>query len=152
MAKYPKLVIKPLSERQNKLHLSVIKKLNPSRNLPHAQFEKIEQVVEALHEAKDNNRCRILMMGAHVIRSGVQNYIIDLMRNGFIDCIAMNGACVIHDYEFALIGGTTEDVSHYIKRGEFGMWRETGKINDIVNLAYKGHPGNAWVEAVKTPE
>ena len=148
MANYPTLRIKPLKERQNKLHLDVIKELAPSSNLPDAQFKKLEQVADCLHEARDNNRSRILMMGAHVIRSGVQKFIIDLMRNGFVDCIAMNGACVIHDYEFALIGGTTEDVSRYIRNGEFGMWRETGMINDIVNKAYNENPSAGFGESV----
>jgi hypothetical protein len=59
------------------------------------------------------------------------------MERGFITCLATNGACIIHDYEFSLIGATTESVSHYIAEGQFGLWKETGGINDIVNSAYK---------------
>jgi len=76
------------------------------------------------------------MMGGHVIRAGVQRYLIDLMRRGFISCIAMNGAGMIHDFEFALIGATTESVSKYINEGQFGLWKETGRINDIINKGY----------------
>lgn len=49
----------------------------------------------------------------------------------------MNGSVVIHDFEFALIGATTESVARYVSAGQFGLWKETGRINDIVNQAYK---------------
>jgi hypothetical protein len=65
----------------------------------------------------------------------VNRHIIDLMERGFIDHIAMNGACAIHDYELARIGATTESVGRYIRTGEFGLWRETGELNDWVSEA-----------------
>ena len=52
-----------------------------------------------------------MMMGAHVLRSGVQHFVKDLMETGHISGLAMNGACVIHDFELALLGKTTESVS-----------------------------------------
>ena len=60
---------------------------------------------------------------------------IDLIERGFITHVAMNGAGSIHDYELARIGATTESVAHYIRRGEFGLWRETGELNDIIGEA-----------------
>jgi hypothetical protein len=72
------------------------------------------------------------MMGAHVLRSGVQRYVIDLMERGLLTCLATNGACAVHDFELALIGATTENVSRYIKKGQFGLWRETGMLNEII--------------------
>ena len=75
------------------------------------------------------------MMGAHVLRAGVSRQIIDLAQRDFIDHIAMNGAGVIHDYELARIGATTESVARYIASGEFGLWRETGELNDWVREA-----------------
>ena len=78
---------------------------------------------------------RILMMGAHVLRAGVNRHIIDLIERGFIDHIAMNGAGAIHDYELARIGATTESVDRYIRTGEFGLWRETGELNDWIREA-----------------
>jgi hypothetical protein len=71
-------------------------------------------------------------MGAHVLRAGVSRYLIDLMERGLISLIAMNGAGPIHDWEFALIGATTESVARYIRTGEFGLWQETGRMNDAV--------------------
>ena len=72
------------------------------------------------------------MMGAHVLRAGVSRHIIDLVERGFIGHIAMNGAGAIHDYELARIGATTESVARYIRTGEFGLWRETGELNDWI--------------------
>jgi len=63
------------------------------------------------------------------------------MERGYLSCIAINGAGVIHDFEFALIGATTENVAHYIREGYFGLWEETGRINDIVTLAAKNNVG-----------
>ena len=57
------------------------------------------------------------------------------MERGFIDHIAMNGAGAIHDYELARIGATTESVDRYIRTGEFGLWRETGELNDWIREA-----------------
>jgi hypothetical protein len=71
-------------------------------------------------------------MGAHVLRAGVQRYLIDLMERGLITHVAMNGAGPIHDWELALIGATTESVARYIRTGEFGLWRETGQMNDVI--------------------
>jgi hypothetical protein len=85
--------------------------------------------------ARQGGAARILMMGAHVLRAGVNRQIIDLAERGFIDHIAMNGAGVIHDYELARIGATTESVARYIRTGEFGLWRETGELNDWVREA-----------------
>src|SRR5438093_474409 len=74
-------------------------------------------------------------MVAHVIRAGLSRYLIDLMERGLIDHLAMNGAGPIHDWELALIGATTESVARYIQTGEFGLWEETGRINDVVRTA-----------------
>jgi hypothetical protein len=75
------------------------------------------------------------MLGAHLLRAGVNRHVIDLMERGLISHIAMNGAGVIHDYELARIGATTESVARYIRSGEFGLWRETGLLNDWINEA-----------------
>jgi hypothetical protein len=73
-----------------------------------------------------------MLMGAHVIRAGVSRYLIDLMERGLLTHIAMNGAGPIHDWELALIGATTESVARYVRSGEFGLWQETGRINDAI--------------------
>jgi hypothetical protein len=70
-----------------------------------------------------------------VLRAGVNRHIIDLMERGLISHIAMNGAGLIHDYELARIGATTESVARYIRTGEFGLWRETGELNEWIREA-----------------
>jgi hypothetical protein len=85
-----------------------------------------------LVKARDAGASRLMLMGAHVIRSGVGRQMIDMMERGLISHIGMNGAGPIHDYELARIGATCESVARYIRSGEFGLWRETGYFNDIV--------------------
>ena len=102
-----------------------------------AYGDEMKSVAARIVDARKLNKTVIMMMGAHVIRSGVQRYIIDLMERGYVSCLSTNGAGAIHDYEFSLIGATTESVARYIQNGQFGLWKETGAINDIVNIAFK---------------
>ena len=131
-----RLILKPLTARTNDMDLSYIKNLESVTNIP----SEIRLIAERIIKAKKNSSAVVFMMGAHVLRSGVQLYIIDLLEKGFINCIAMNGAGIIHDYELARIGATTESVARYIKTGEFGMWKETGNLNDIINNAFQENP------------
>ncbi len=133
------LIINPLSMRKHDLDISVVKNLSPDKN-PSVD-KRIKTVAERIIDAKRNNAAVIIMMGGHVVRAGVQRYIIDLMEKGYISCLSMNGSVMIHDFEFALIGATTENVARYIKKGQFGLWKETGQINDIINEAYKNGLG-----------
>jgi hypothetical protein len=87
-------------------------------------------IVERLVEAQQQGSARLLMMGAHVIKMGVSRFIIEMMRKGVLTHIATNGAGAIHDYELARIGATTESVARYIRSGEFGLWQETGLLNE----------------------
>ncbi|MBG0789041.1 MAG: hypothetical protein H0S80_00930, partial [Desulfovibrionaceae bacterium] len=123
-----RLRVLPLSERRHDLDISVVRPLEfEDRVHPH-----LAAVADRIRAARETGASVILMMGAHVIRAGVQRFIIDMMERGHISCLAGNGACVIHDFEFALIGRTTESVARYIREGQFGLWAETGRINDIV--------------------
>ena len=124
-----KLKLSPIANRENQLSLSNIL---PIHN-PIQIAKEFQIIANKIVEAKRKSASIILIIGAHVIRSGVQHYLIDLMERGYISCIAMNGAGVIHDFEFALIGQTTEKVADYIKDGSFGFWNETAQINDIVS-------------------
>ncbi len=138
------LQLRPLTERVNDLDLSVIKEIDRSIR-PSAEWRKIG---EGIIKAKKEGRSVVLSMGAHVIRAGVQKYVIDLMKRGYISCIAVNGACAIHDFEFALIGATTESVAKYIKDGKFGLWKETGAINDVINKTFKQDPAAGYGAAL----
>ncbi len=128
-----KLLIKPLSERQHDMQLDYVLGLDdPAPEFSHPQ---LPDVARRMIAARDKGAARILMMGAHVIKMGASRHVIDLIDRGFINHIAMNGAGAIHDYELARIGATTESVARYIQTGEFGLWKETGDLNDIIQEA-----------------
>lgn len=133
------LVIKPLFNRQHDLDISNINALDIKINLK--TVSEFKPIAQRIIHAKENKASVILMIGGHVIRSGAQRFIIDLMERGYISCIAMNGSGLIHDFEFALIGATTENVARYIREGKFGLWKETGEINNVINEAYKNNLG-----------
>lgn len=140
------LELKSLNDRTHDLDLSVIKDLKVVPE--HSIDAGIVAVARAVVQARKTGSSVILMMGAHVLRSGVQRYLIDLMSRGRLTCVAMNGAGIIHDFEFALIGATTESVARYIREGQFGLWRETGRINDFVSAAWRRDPACGLGEAV----
>ena len=128
-----RLEIRPLAERTHDLHADHWLTLDDS--VPAFHHPDLPGVAARLKTARESGAARILMMGAHVLRSGVNRHIIDLLERGVIDHIAMNGAGAIHDYELARIGATTESVDRYIRTGEFGLWRETGELNDWIREA-----------------
>jgi hypothetical protein len=125
-----RLRVKPLAERVNDLQLDRWMALDAAA--PFYSHPRLTEAARRVNEARRTGRARILMMGAHLLRAGVNRHIIDLIERGFIDHIAMNGAGAIHDYELARIGATTESVARYIQTGEFGLWAETGELNDWV--------------------
>lgn len=131
------LNIEPLGQRDHDMQVNDILRLD-NTDIVHPN---LKEVAYRINRSRTNGSAVIMMIGAHVIRSGVQHYIIDLIRSGMITGIAFNGACVIHDFELALVGGTTESVARYIKDGRFGFWKETGRINDIVNSTYPDGKG-----------
>jgi hypothetical protein len=84
-------------------------------------------VVEAIAAAARNKRGVIVMLGGHVVKTGLAPVLIDLMKRGVITHVAMNGSGAIHDYEIARFGGTSEDVQSGLRDGTFGMAEETGR-------------------------
>jgi hypothetical protein len=128
-----RLEVKPLAERAHDLYLDRWLALDDAT--PPFAHPDLPAVAERLQRARACGAARILMMGGHVIRAGVNRHIIDMVERGWIDHIAMNGAGTIHDYELARIGATTESVDRYIRTGEFGLWQETGELNDWIREA-----------------
>jgi len=84
-------------------------------------------VVDAVVKARKNDRPVILGMGAHPVKVGLSPIIINLMENRVITAVAMNGACIVHDFELSLMGHTSEDVDIELCKGTFGMAEETGR-------------------------
>ncbi|MEJ7605461.1 MAG: hypothetical protein WKF37_04160 [Bryobacteraceae bacterium] len=127
------LRILPLSERANDLQLDRWMSLDDEA--PPFDHHQIPILADRLQQARERGGARILMMGAHLLRAGVNRHLIDLLERGCIDHIAMNGAGGIHDYELSRIGATTESVARYIRNGQFGLWSETGELNDWITEA-----------------
>lgn len=135
MSRYPlfareRLRIAPLAEREHDLDRGVLLELPEA--LPAGPDPAFDAVAQALVRARERGAASLFMLGAHVIRSGVQRYVLDLMERGLVTLLAGNGACAIHDWELARIGATTESVARYIRDGRFGMWQETGELNAII--------------------
>src|SRR5438309_2874520 len=124
-----RLRLQPLGRRQHDLTLADLLPLDAPATFTHPALSVL---AERLAAARKAGAARMLVMGAHVLRAGVQRHLIDLMERGLVDHIALNGAGPIHDWEFALIGATTESVARYVRSGEFGLWEETGRLNDVI--------------------
>ncbi len=89
--------------------------------------EQLRAVAESVARGRERHRPLIWGMGAHVLKVGLAPLIIDLMERGFITAIALNGAGIVHDFETAIAGQTSEEVDAVLGKGEFGMARETGE-------------------------
>jgi len=139
-----KLKLKPLSERVHDMTLSEV--LNLDDAIPPFDHPDLEQVAQRIVRARRAGKQVILMMGAHVIKRGLSRFIVDLMAQRIITHVAMNGAGPIHDFELALIGATTESVACYIREGQFGLWEETGRINEAIRQGW--HDGLGLGEAI----
>jgi hypothetical protein len=130
-----RLRIQPLANRRHDIDLSSMLALDAPP--PDFHHEAMPVLGQRLVQARQRKSARVLLMGAHVIRAGVSRYLIDMMESGLISHIGMNGAGPIHDWELALIGQTTESVARYVSSGEFGLWTETGRMNDVIREAAK---------------
>lgn len=98
--------------------------------------DDIRRVVRAIVAAHARRAGIVWGIGAHVIKTGVSPVLINLMERGYVSALAMNGAGVIHDFEVALSGATSEDVDEALGPGRFGMAEETGRIlNDVIRNA-----------------
>jgi hypothetical protein len=96
----------------------------------------VRRVVGAMLAARQREAAIVWGIGAHVIKTGVAPILIDLMRRGYVSALAMNGAGIIHDFEIALAGATSEDVDESLGPGRFGMAEETGRVlNRIIRDA-----------------
>jgi hypothetical protein len=99
------------------------------------------RVVSAIASAKSNGRAVVVMLGGHIVKTGLAPLLIDLMDRGVITHLAMNGSAAIHDYEIARFGATSEDVARGLIDGTFGMAEETGRG---MNQAFTTGMKNGW--------
>jgi hypothetical protein len=102
----------------------------------------LRAVANAIAHAHRKGRPVIVGIGAHVIKVGLSPVIVSLMEQGIVTAVAMNGAGIIHDFELALMGHTSEEVDAEIDKGRFGMAEETGRIlNEAIILGYRNRQG-----------
>ena len=94
----------------------------------------LRAIVKAIVGAHKKKKAVIFMMGAHVIKCGLNPILIELIKRKIITCVCLNGAGLIHDFELAFQAKTSEDVTANLKDGKFGMGRETAEfINNAAN-------------------
>ena len=132
----------PVSKRVSKVQTSLLgKKLSKGASmraflggLPAIlAAQNLNEIARKIADCHLKNRTVVLGMGAHPIKVGLSPLIIDFMERGILDAIALNGAGVIHDFELAYMGETSEDVAAALKDGSFGMGEETGSfINQAI--------------------
>jgi hypothetical protein len=96
------------------------------------------RVVDAIAAARKNERAVVVMLGGHIVKTGLSPLLIDLMNRRVITHLAMNGSAAIHDYEIARFGATSEDVARGLVDGTFGMAEETGRgMNEAFTVGMK---------------
>ena len=152
-----RLRLRPLAERTHDLDLSIMLPADGSGapELAGSAADDVRQIARRILEARRRGAPVVMIMGGHVIRAGVSRLLIDLAARGLVTHFAGNGAVAIHDFEFALAGATTESVARYIGDGQFGLWQETGWLNETSVTAAQSKIQNpkskmvtGWGEAI----
>jgi hypothetical protein len=115
--------------------------------LSEASAASLVECAARIRAARAAGRPVVLAFGAHTIKNGLSPVLIELMRHGWITLLATNGAGVIHDWEFAFQGASSEDVRSNVDRGQFGIWEETG-FNINLALLVGAYEGLGYGEAV----
>ncbi len=99
--------------------------------------QNLKEIARRIARAHRNGKTTLLGMGAHPIKVGLSPLIVDFMERGIVSAVAMNGAGIIHDFEIAFMGETSEDVAASLKDGSFGMAEETGAfLNRAITRGY----------------
>jgi hypothetical protein len=94
----------------------------------------LKDLAHAIINARSNRKTIIWGLGGHVIKTGLSPVLIDLMDLGLVSALALNGSCLIHDFEIARVGSTSEDVEAQLRTGAFGMAEETGReVNEAIS-------------------
>src|SRR6266478_1463725 len=137
----------PLASRKSKVSVRDFAKA-PAANTSLTKFldslpnilaaEDLRGLLGAIHMARKQRKAILWGLGGHVIKVGLGPVLIALMKRGFVSGMAMNGAALIHDFEIALAGNTSEDVEAGLGEGQFGMAAETGQyLNEMAKLSHR---------------
>jgi len=141
----------PLNKRKSKVQGGLVSKQYEKggtvdsfvRGLPDILAAKtLKDVAKRIASTHRKRKTLLLGMGAHVIKVGLSPLIIDFMEKGLVNAIAMNGACIVHDFELAFLGETSEDVAASLEDGSFGMAEETGVfLNEAIRRGAEADAG-----------
>jgi len=140
---------RPLSRRINKVKIAETR-VDPrlgGESLPEELERKLETIAREILRARERKRSVILAFGAHAIKNGLGPLLGDLARRGWVTHLATNGAGIIHDWEFAFQGESSEDVRANVQEGHFGTWEETGLYLNLA-LAAGALEGLGYGESV----
>lgn len=143
------LNIRKLSERKNKVNIinDAIPVDQKPANISSEGLKLIELTARRIKFAREQNRSVILAFGAHTIKNGMAPTLIALMKEGWVTHLATNGAGIIHDWEFAFLGKSSEDVRENVAAGQFGIWYETGFYINLA-IAVGAYEGLGYGESV----
>lgn len=137
-----KISFRPLAERTNKVSIesAAVQPSDAPGPLNANADRAVEEAAAALQSAREHGRARMLTFGAHTIKNGLGPLIGRFCEAGWFTHLATNGAGIIHDWEFAFQGASSEDVRDYAAKGQFGAWDETGRYLNAALLvgAYEG--------------
>ncbi len=117
----------------------------------------LREVVDAIVRARLAGKPVVVGMGAHPTKVGLNPVLVDLMERGVVTALALNGAVIIHDFELALMGHTSEEVDTEINTGRFGMAEETGRmLNQAIARGVQkgmgiGEAVGTWIEERRFP-
>lgn len=144
-----KLVIKKLSERRSKVnivrdHIPIDQK---PVNLSEHGRDLICKTADRIRLARQKHKSVMLAFGAHTIKNGMAPALIKLMEDGWLTHLATNGAAIIHDWEFAFHGKSSEDVRENVAAGQFGIWEETGFFINLA-LIVGAYEGSGYGESI----
>lgn len=136
------LAIEPTTARVSRLHVGDL--AYPTENSPGASdafmaspgYLQLENLADEIKLARHNNRKVVWFIGGHVIKCGLAPYLNAMMLEGDINHLAGNGAVMIHDYELATHGGTSENVPKYLAEGQFGLWTSMLELNEAIEDAH----------------
>ncbi|HOO98637.1 MAG TPA: hypothetical protein PLV06_03755 [Bacteroidales bacterium] len=151
---YPKfdrdrLVFRGLTERKNRVDIEK-DNIRPDKeilNLTEEGQKLLVKTAARIKQARENGSSVMLSFGAHLIKNGLSPVLIALMKEGWLTHLATNGAGIIHDWEFAFQGKSSEDVRENVEKGQFGLWEETGLYINLA-LAVGAYEGLGYGESI----
>ncbi len=137
-----RLLTYPLATRTNRVSIAeaAVDLEAPAPRLSPDAAARVKELAARMHRARERGRPRVMAFGAHTIKNGVGPLLIRLMEEGWLTLLATNGAGIIHDWEFAYLGASSEHVAENVAAGRFGLWEETGRYLNLALVvgAYRG--------------